>query len=100
MDIDPSLEAGPSEPAAGPSNAQINTSVDDTQSSGIPDPALERALPSTHYYSVEYPGFVQAASAPLAIERLGGQQVIESAFRRATGRDRAESLLELRLQSR
>ena len=37
-------------------------------------------------------------SAPLAIERLGGQQSIDTAFRRATGRDRVESLLELHLR--
>ena len=66
--------------------------------STAPRPAPERPLPSTHYYSVEYPGFVRPRSAPLAIDRLGGQPAIDSAFRRATGRDRVESLLELRLR--
>ena len=63
-----------------------------------PPPAPSRPLSSTHLYSVEYPGFVRPASAPLAIERLGGQPAIDAAFRRASGRDRVESLLELRLR--
>ena len=41
---------------------------------------------------------MRTTSAPLAIDRLGGQDAIDSAFRRATGRDRVESLLELRLR--
>ncbi|RPD61992.1 hypothetical protein L226DRAFT_463601 [Lentinus tigrinus ALCF2SS1-7] len=84
--------AGPSRTAVGPS---IHTSSVDL---GTPSSAPERPLPTTHFYSVEYPGFVQPASAPLAVERLGGQQAIDTAFRRATGRDRVESLLELRLR--
>ncbi|PCH41610.1 hypothetical protein WOLCODRAFT_17227 [Wolfiporia cocos MD-104 SS10] len=46
-------------------------------------PAPERPLPSTHFYSVEYPGYVQPTSVPLAVERLGGQQCVEGAFRRS-----------------
>ncbi|KAI0721934.1 RNA polymerase III transcription factor IIIC subunit-domain-containing protein [Cerioporus squamosus] len=95
MDIDRQPHAGPPGPVAGPSTQPSNADCD----SGAPGPpAPERPLTGTHFYSVEYPGFVKTASAPLAIERLGGQQAIETAFRRATGRDRVESLLELRLR--
>ncbi|RDX53075.1 hypothetical protein OH76DRAFT_1453987 [Lentinus brumalis] len=94
MDIDADQPlAGPSRPVAGPS-----THLSSADSGALGAPAPERPLASTHFYSVEYPGFVQPASAPLAIERLGGQQAIDTAFRRATGRDRVESLLELRLR--
>ena len=92
MDVDiDQHHAGPSQPIAGPSTVPPPPST-------TPRPAPERPLPSTHYYSVEYPGFVRPRSAPLAIDRLGGQPAIDSAFRRATGRDRVESLLELRLR--
>ena len=92
MDMDSDQHhAGPSQPVAGPSTIPPPPFT-------APRPAPERPLPSTHYYSVEYPGFVRPSSAPLAIDRLGGQHAIDSAFRRATGRDRVESLLELRLR--
>ncbi|KAH9853850.1 RNA polymerase III transcription factor IIIC subunit-domain-containing protein [Lenzites betulinus] len=63
-----------------------------------PTPAPERPLPATPYYSVEYPGYVQPSSIPAAVARLGGQPALDGAFRRATGRDRVESLLALRLR--
>ncbi|KAI0773771.1 RNA polymerase III transcription factor IIIC subunit-domain-containing protein [Fomes fomentarius] len=92
MDIEEitTSHAGPSQPIAGPSHTSSSPSA--------PAPAPERSLPSTHFYSVEYPGYVRTTAAPLAIDRLGGQDAIDSAFRRATGRDRVESLLELRLR--
>lgn len=80
-----------SQPIAGPPHIP-------SSSRSAPAPAPERPLPSTHFYSVEYPGYVRPISAPLVIDRLGGQDAIDSAFRRATGRDRVESLLELRLR--
>ncbi|KAI0771512.1 RNA polymerase III transcription factor IIIC subunit-domain-containing protein [Trametes elegans] len=86
-------EAGPSQPVAGPSSA-----AQDLAGSSPPAPAPERPLPNTHFYSVEYPGYVCPTSVPQAVERLGGQTAIDSAFRRATGRDKVESLLELRLR--
>ncbi|CCL99174.1 uncharacterized protein FIBRA_01189 [Fibroporia radiculosa] len=61
------------------------------------EPAPERPLPSTHFYSVEYPGYVKATSVPLAIERLGGQRSVENALKRAA--TKSESVLELRLHS-
>ena len=99
MDIDPTLQVGPSRLVDGPSAlpAQaLNSSHPQPRST--PPTAPERPLPAAHFYSVEYPGYVRHASAPLAIEHLGGQHAIETAFRRATGRDRVESLLELRLR--
>ena len=59
-------------------------------------PAPERPLPSAHFYSVEYPGYVKPTSVSLAIERLGGQQRVENAFKRASSK--TESLLELSLR--
>lgn len=58
--------------------------------------APERPLPQTHFYSIEYPGYVQPASVPTAIHNLGGQDRIDNVFRRNT--PRAEVLLELSLR--
>ncbi|OBZ71904.1 Transcription factor tau subunit sfc1 [Grifola frondosa] len=58
--------------------------------------APERPLPSTHFYSVEYPGYVQSSSVPLAVERLGGQHSIDNAFKRPIAK--VESLLELHMR--
>ena len=59
-------------------------------------PAPERLLPSAHFYSIEYPGYVKPTSVPLVVERLGGQQRVENAFKRASSK--TESLLELSLR--
>ncbi|KAM5532733.1 hypothetical protein V8D89_013625 [Ganoderma adspersum] len=101
MECDPPLHAGPSQSIAGPSTLPapaINPPHPQPGPGSTPTAAPERPLPTAHFYSVEYPGYVQPTSAPLAIERLGGQHAIDTAFRRATGRDRVESLLELRLR--
>ena len=58
--------------------------------------APERPLPQTHYYSIEYPGYVQQASVSTAIQSLGGQAHIDNVFRRNT--PRAGVLLELSLR--
>ncbi|CDO74112.1 hypothetical protein BN946_scf185043.g162 [Trametes cinnabarina] len=96
------IEAGPSQPKAGPSSysAADRTAAPSSHSAVLPapTPAPERPLAQTHFYSVEYPGYVHPTSVPLAIERLGGPNAIDGAFRRATGRDKVESLLELRLR--
>lgn len=65
---------------------------------GIPDKltAPLRPLVSTHYYSIEYPGYVQPTSVPLAVERLGGQPSIDTAFKHVSGK--TYSLLELHLR--
>ncbi|GBE79154.1 hypothetical protein SCP_0203510 [Sparassis crispa] len=65
-------------------------------SSSVPPPAPSHPLSSTHFYSIEYPGYVQPTSIPLAVERLGGQTSIETAFKRVSAKN--ESLLELHLR--
>ena len=74
---------------AGPSHSQI---PEDVSSSEAP----LRPLPTTHFYSIEYPGYVQPTSVPKAIENLGGQSQVDSAFRR--GNSKSESILELKLR--
>lgn len=44
--------------------------------------ALLRPLLSTHFYSIEYPGYVQPTSIPLALERLGGRATVETVFKK------------------
>lgn len=63
--------------------------------SDVPSAPLH-PLPSTQYYSVEYPGYVQPNSVPLAVERLGGQSDIDAAFKRTGGK--SNSLIELNLR--
>ncbi|EGO01771.1 hypothetical protein SERLA73DRAFT_177265 [Serpula lacrymans var. lacrymans S7.3] len=58
--------------------------------------APERPLPSTPFYSVEYPGYVQSSSVPLAIRSLGGQINLDSAFKRTASKH--DALLELNLR--
>ncbi len=81
-------------PGAGSSRTSRNTAshTDPTE----PPSARERPLLNTHFYSIEYPGYVKPASVPLAIDRLGGQRNIDEAFRR-TGK-KLESTLELNLR--
>lgn len=57
--------------------------------------APERPLPSTQYYSIEYPGYITShAAIPQAITKLGGQKSIDAAFRSR----RDASILELHLR--
>lgn len=60
-----------------------------------PTEAPERPLPATHFYSVEYPGYVQQSSVPLAVRNLGGASKLENAFKRTAAK--SEALLELNL---
>ncbi|KAF9470465.1 hypothetical protein BDN70DRAFT_821342 [Pholiota conissans] len=57
--------------------------------------APERALPQVSFYSVEYPGYVQPSSVPLAIRNVGGQSAIDRVFRRTA--HRTDAVLELSL---
>ncbi|KAF8450806.1 RNA polymerase III transcription factor IIIC subunit-domain-containing protein [Boletus edulis BED1] len=68
----------------------------DTEQPSSPTEAPERPLPATHFYSVEYPGYVQPSSVPLAIRNLGGTAKLENAFKRTAAR--SEALLELNLR--
>ena len=62
-----------------------------------PSQAPEHPLPQTSFYSVEYPGYVRSTSVPLAVNNLGGQAALDSAFRRAASK--TDTLLELKLRS-
>ncbi|KAF9246937.1 RNA polymerase III transcription factor IIIC subunit-domain-containing protein [Melanogaster broomeanus] len=58
--------------------------------------APEHLLPATHFYSVEYPGYVQPSSVALAVRNLGGPSSLENAFKRTAAKN--EALLELNLR--
>lgn len=81
------VEAGPSRLPA----VQADASKETTTNAA---PLLP--LPSTHLYSIEYPGYVQPTSVALALERLGGQANVESAFKRTS--NKSDSVLELNLR--
>jgi len=61
-----------------------------------PTEAPELTLPSTPFFSIEYPGYVRPASIPLAINNLGGQSSLDNAFKRTA--TKTDALLELRLR--
>ena len=56
-------------------------------------PAPEIQIPPVRVHSVEYPGYVQPTSVPEAVRTLGGQQVLEKAFRKSS---KPDAFLELR----
>lgn len=58
--------------------------------------AAQHPLPPIHFYSVEYPGYVQPSSVPQAIKNLGGPSTLENAFKR--GASKSETLVELALK--
>jgi general transcription factor 3C polypeptide 5 (transcription factor C subunit 1) len=71
----------------------------DSESSGAShglSEAPEHKLPSTAFYSVEYPGYVKSASVPLAVRNLGGQDSLDNAFKRTASK--TEALVELHLR--
>ncbi|OCB90890.1 hypothetical protein A7U60_g1915 [Sanghuangporus baumii] len=68
--------------AAGPSSSSSENKI-----------ATEHPLPTSQYYAVEFPGFVQDGSEKRAIEHLGGQAAIERVFKRNA--PKSHSLLEL-----
>ncbi|KAH9981862.1 RNA polymerase III transcription factor IIIC subunit-domain-containing protein [Russula compacta] len=53
-------------------------------------------LRTTHFYSIEYPGYVRPESVSKAIHSLGGQSSIDRAFRRSAPKE--DSLFELNLR--
>ncbi|THH32364.1 hypothetical protein EUX98_g1804 [Antrodiella citrinella] len=75
-------------PGAGPS-ATVREATETSSDATAP----ERPLPSAHFYSVEYPGYVQPASVPIALDRLGGPSHVYAAFQRSE--NKSGSLLEL-----
>ncbi|KAF8341420.1 RNA polymerase III transcription factor IIIC subunit-domain-containing protein [Cantharellus anzutake] len=46
------------------------------------DDAPEHVLPSTHYYSVEYPGYVESTSVDKAVAALGGIKSLDASLRK------------------
>ena len=56
----------------------------------------EPALLQHSFYSIEYPGYVQPSSVPLAISNLGGQSKVDHAFKRTA--PKSQALLELSLR--
>ena len=58
--------------------------------------ARQPALLQHSFYSVEYPGYVQPSSVPLAVSHLGGQSKVDRAFKRAA--PKSQTLLELSLR--
>jgi general transcription factor 3C polypeptide 5 (transcription factor C subunit 1) len=60
------------------------------------DSAPEHPLPSTAFYSVEYPGYVKPTSVPLAVRNLGGQACLDTVFKRTASK--TETLVELKLR--
>ncbi|KAJ7095191.1 RNA polymerase III transcription factor IIIC subunit-domain-containing protein [Mycena belliarum] len=58
--------------------------------------APEHSIPATSFYSIEYPGYVCPTSVPIAVQNLGGQAALDSAFKRSTAK--TEATLELRLR--
>ncbi|OJA20879.1 hypothetical protein AZE42_00865 [Rhizopogon vesiculosus] len=69
---------------------------DDAGPSMTHSEAPERPLPSTSFYSIEYPGYVKPESVPLAVNNLGGPSRLETAFKRTAAKN--EALLELNLR--
>jgi len=59
--------------------------------------AQERPLPQVTFCSVEYPGYVQESSVPIAIQKIGGQSKLDNAFRRSA--QKKDAVLELSFRS-
>ncbi|KAF9263593.1 hypothetical protein L218DRAFT_927336 [Marasmius fiardii PR-910] len=64
-----------------------------------PNLAPETHIPSTAFYSIEYPGYVKPSSVPAAVQNLGGASSLEAAFlRRGTSKSEQKMLVELKLR--
>ncbi|KAF7352970.1 hypothetical protein MVEN_01264400 [Mycena venus] len=59
-------------------------------------PAPEHPIVATPFYSIEYPGYVRTTSVPIAVQNLGGQAALGSAFKRSAAK--TEATLELKLR--
>lgn len=62
------------------------------------DEANPYRLPSRHFYSVEYPGYVSPMSVPMAIQSLGGQTCIDHTFRRSKRNEDRDNLVDLKFR--
>ncbi|KAH8106055.1 RNA polymerase III transcription factor IIIC subunit-domain-containing protein [Cristinia sonorae] len=83
-----------STPGAGPSNT-----VHDGHNTAPNIPAAvapSHRLPPSHFYSIEYPGYVRPTSIPIALGKLGGPSQVFAAFQKSGSK--AGSPLELNLR--
>jgi general transcription factor 3C polypeptide 5 (transcription factor C subunit 1) len=60
-------------------------------------PAQQHPVNTTPFYSIEYPGYVRTTSVPIAVQNLGGQTALGTAFKRSAGKTEAATL-ELKLR--
>lgn len=70
--------------------------LENASASGSEASAPEHPLPTTHFYSVEYPGYVRTTSVAQAVTTLGGKSSMETAFRRNASKQ--DALLELNMR--
>jgi general transcription factor 3C polypeptide 5 (transcription factor C subunit 1) len=75
---------------------QVASNVEASTSTESQKCAPAHQLPATHFYSIEYPGYVRPQSVGQAIQTLGGQSSVDRAFRRSAPRE--DSPLELNLR--
>jgi len=73
-----------------------NDAIEESASTELQECAPAHELPTTHFYSIEYPGYVRPESVSKAVDCLGGQSSIDRAFRRNAPKE--DSLLELNLR--
>jgi general transcription factor 3C polypeptide 5 (transcription factor C subunit 1) len=76
--------------------ADPNDTADASTSTAPQNCAPAHDLSTTHFYSIEYPGYVRSESVSKAVHSLGGQSSIDRAFRRSAPKE--DSLFELNLR--
>jgi general transcription factor 3C polypeptide 5 (transcription factor C subunit 1) len=69
--------------------------MDDNESAR---PAPAHPLPSQHFYSIEYPGYVSPESIPIAMHTMGGQTCIDNVFRRVQRNRGRDNVVDLKLR--
>ena len=77
-------------------DVDVDASAETPPSPNVTQHAPEYAFPTTHFYSVEYPGYVRPTSVPRAIHTMGGQSSLNAAFRRNASKN--DGLLELNMR--
>ncbi|THH20126.1 hypothetical protein EW146_g1148 [Bondarzewia mesenterica] len=77
-------------------DAYMEAGPSSTASTSLPVAAPEHPLPTTSFYSIEYPGYVRPASVPQAVHTMGGQSSLNAAFRKNASKH--DGLLELNMR--
>ncbi|ETW84234.1 hypothetical protein HETIRDRAFT_123874 [Heterobasidion irregulare TC 32-1] len=77
-------------------DVDVDAPAETPPSPNVTQHAPEYALPTTYFYSVEYPGYVRPTSVPRAIHTMGGQSSLNAAFRRNASKN--DGLLELNMR--